>query len=383
MMEDGIETRRTLLWRIVPLLAASLLFAVAAGACSSSSSSPPPPGSVTAVLADTGTPTAVAPSLAPEALPDAPEKRSAGCSARADAVPAAGAALQTITSGGVQRTYRRYLPAGASAVARPVVINIHGLTSNIDQQVAISAFEPLAGQAQFIVLTPQALGTPTQWDVSIHDGNADVAFIDAMLDQAEAATCVDTARVYSTGMSDGGIMSALLACVRADRIAAVGLVSGITHPDGCAPARPVPMMVFWGDKDVVLPFCGGLGPVVASLIANRPLANGIMHVCPPERFDGFPPVEDAVATWAATDGCGPSPTVLTVSAAVEQRVFGSCDGDASVRFYVVAGGGHTWPGSKLMEALSSSAAASIIGFTTDDIDATKLIWSFFRGYALR
>jgi polyhydroxybutyrate depolymerase len=115
-----------------------------------------------------------------------------------------------------------------------VVINLHGLTSNIDQQIVITGFEQLAEQEKFVVLTPQALGTPTQWTPANTADNADVAFIGSMLDELAATTCVDVARVYSTGISDGGIMSAVLACRMSDRIAAVGLVSGITHPAVCA-----------------------------------------------------------------------------------------------------------------------------------------------------
>ena len=348
-----------------------------ATACSSSSPTPAPtPATVVEV-----TRSAVAPPLVPDAVSPAPAQPSPGCTAPTPAP--SGTALETITVGGAERTYRRYLPEGAVAGPRPLVIDLHGLTSNIGQEVAITAFEALAAQEQFIVLTPQGGGTPSHWDLTNRGDNTDVAFIDAMLQEVEAASCVDAARVYSTGISDGGIMSALLGCLRADRIAAVGLVSGITHPDGCQPARPVPMMVFWGDKDVVLPFCGGLGPIVSSLIANKPLtADASNAVCPPAQFNGFPPVEDVVAAWAATDGCDPAPSVLPVTAAIEQRVFGSCTQDAALRFYIIAGGGHTWPGSKLMQALSATSVASVIGFTTGDVDATKLIWAFFRGYAL-
>ncbi len=176
---------------------------------------------------------------------------SAGCES-ADA-GTAGATTQSITVAGAGRTYRRFIPASGNAgvTPRPVVIDLHGLTSNIDQEVAVSAFETLAQQEDFIVLTPQAAGTPTRWDTSNNAGNHDVAFIASMLDAVEANVCIDAARVYSAGISDGGIMSALLSCRMGDRIVAVGLVSGITHPDGCQPPRPVPMIIFWGKRDRV------------------------------------------------------------------------------------------------------------------------------------
>ncbi len=302
---------------------------------------------------------------------------TAGCAAGATT---GGATSQRVDASGVSRTYRRYLPDGAGTAPLPVVINLHGLTSNIDQQVAVSAFEALAATEHFIVLTPQALGTPTGWSLDEGANNSDVAFISAMLDRVEADVCVDESRVYATGISDGGIMSTVLACRMRDRIAAVGLVSGITRIGNCDDAPAMPMIVFWGKKDVVLPYCGGLGPIVSSLIAGKPLADAGPPMCPPANFNGFPPVEDALAKWVSADGCGATPEVAPAGSDVELRVFGGCRDGASVEFYVVADGGHTWPGSKLMEALSASPAASIIGFTTDEIDATKLIWSFFQRY---
>ena len=316
----------------------------------------------------------------PGTVSDAPARPSAGCSAAVSRT--AGATSQTITVGTTQRTYRRYLPQGGGNEPRPVVINLHGLTSNIDQQVAVTGFESLAEREKFVVLTPQALGKPTQWSAAMTPDNPDVAFIGSMLDEVAAATCVDTARVYSTGISDGGIMSSILACRMGDRIAAVGLVSGIAHPAGCSPGRAMPVIVFWGKEDVVLPYCGGVGPAVEALLKGTPVDPSAEPECPPSNRFGFPPVEDAVSTWVSEDGCDPAPRTVEAGADVEERIFGGCRDGAMVRFYVVSDGGHSWPGSEAMAALSRSPAGRIIGHTTNEIDATELIWAFFRTYAL-
>lgn len=327
------------------------------------------------------TPTSTAIPVTPAAVSDAPARLSAGCAAPSPLTP--GASTQTIdVGGGAQRTYRVYLPDDGRQGPRPVVINLHGLGSNIQQQTAISAFEPLAEQERFIVLTPQGAGRIPGWSTAADTANRDVVFIKAMLDQVEATACVDTARVYAAGISNGGIMSSLLACFMSERIAAVGLVSGILLPASCDPGRPVPVIVFWGERDVVLPYCGGVGPVLGALLSGTPPASAPPPTCPPANDAGFPPVEQVVAAWAATDGCGTTPAVLPVGTDVDERVYADCAGGASVRFFVVSDGGHTWPGSKAMQALSASPAAAIIGYTTDQIDATRLIWAFFEGFAL-
>ena len=362
--------------RAAAALAAIVLLAMSCGGSGGSSNAPdasPSPARTSSIAAADA-------SDVPNAVSDAPARPSAGCSVAV--APASGATSQTITVGSSQRTYRRFLPPGEDNEPRPVVINLHGLTSNIDQQVAITGFESLAEREKFVVLTPQALGNPTEWTAAMTPDDPDVAFIESMLDEVAAAACVDTARVYSTGISDGGIMSSILACRLSERIAAVGLVSGIRHPAGCSPARPMPMIVFWGKEDVVLPFCGGVGPAVIALLRGDPVDPSAEPECPPANLLGFPPVEDAVGTWVSEDGCDPTPRIVGAGAGVEQRIFGGCKGGVMVRFYVVSDGGHTWPGSAAMEAFGNTAAGRFLGHTTMEIDATKLIWAFFRGYAL-
>ena len=41
------------------------------------------------------------------------------------------------------------------------------------------------------------------------------------------------------------------------------------------------------------------------------------------------------------------------------------------------GGGHAWPGSEF-----SRAVAAVVGYTTFDINATELAWSFFQQFQL-
>lgn len=317
----------------------------------------------------------------PNVQADAPAQPSAGCANSSP--PASGLTKQTISAGGAERTYRRYLPASAGSRPLPVVINIHGLTSSADQQAAFTAFEPLGEREGFVVLTPEGGGRPSQFNIGVASpDNPDVVFIKSMLDEVGAVTCLDMARVYATGLSDGGLMSSILACYLSDRIAAIGVVSGIKLPAGCAPSHAMPLIVFWGTEDRVLPFCGGIGAAVLALIANQPIPTPSAPQCPPTNYLSFPPVEQVVGEWAATDGCNAEPEVVSATSHVERRTFSNCARGATVQFYVVNGGGHSWPGSKVMEALSATAAVSILGQTTDEVDATELIWSFFREHAL-
>jgi poly(3-hydroxybutyrate) depolymerase len=52
-----------------------------------------------------------------------------------------------------------------------------------------------------------------------------------------------------------------------------------------------------------------------------------------------------------------------------------CQQNAEVILYTVDGGGHSWPGGEPMPEW-------IVGHTTQDIDATRVMWEFFKGYSL-
>jgi polyhydroxybutyrate depolymerase len=356
-----------------------LVVALVAAACSGS----------TAPHASSSTTTTTVP-IEPTGVSTIRPQRSVGCTTKAaTAHPVkTGEVTLTLVSGGKVRTYLRYVPPGTSPeTALPIVLDLHGLGSNMTQQEAVTQFEALAAKEHFIVLTPNGLNA--RWNTINQRPNEDLNFIEALLDHTMLDQCVDAARVYSTGYSDGGLMSSVLACQLANRITAIAVVSGLTHGPDCAPSRPVPVMVFWGRQDLVLPFYGGLGDALRDLLSGKPVPAHLKAPTAPvpvAHQDGFPPVEQVVSSWADTDGCSSTPTKAVVASDVEERVFTNCRTGSVNRFYVVSDGGHAWPGSKVeadVGKASPNGQAAIIGYTTTNIDATDLIWKFFRQYALR
>ena len=88
------------------------------------------------------------------------------------------------------------------------------------------------------------------------------------------------------------------------------------------------------------------------------------------------PWRDFVATWARRNGCAAEPVDSALGAEVTRRAFGRCVGQADVVLYTVRGGGHTWPGGPRL-------AEWFVGHTSSAIDATRLMWDFFREHPLR
>ena len=105
---------------------------------------------------------------------------------------------------------------------------------------------PAYGQEHgFLVVSPNGTGTPVRWAVDPDvEANADLQYTKALLDQLEAEQCIDTSRVYATGLSNGAFMSSVLGCTMADRIAAIAPVAGLIRPASCDPSRPVPVLAF-------------------------------------------------------------------------------------------------------------------------------------------
>lgn len=237
------------------------------------------------------------------------------------------------------RAYRLHVPASASdGSLMPLVVNFHGYARTAADQELYSQLVPLADREGFVLVTPEGSGQPQGWDiVGIYDENGvdDVAFTAALVSQIESELCVDTNRIYATGISNGAEMAAQVACDLPTIFAAVAPVAGVVYQD-CSTS--VPLIAFNGTAD-----------------ENVPIAWA------------FP----ALAGWAATNGCSYTIEVQAVSDHVEHRTYTGCGLD-SVEFYVIGGGGHTWPGA--------ADNAGGVGPTTHEISAGELMWQFFQAH---
>ena len=266
-----------------------------------------------------------------------------------------------MVSSGESRTYLLYVPSSYDrSKPPPLVISLHGAALWGAGQMEISQWNRVADREGFIVVYPSGVEGhgPRIWRA---DGGAgltkDVRFISDLIDTLEAAYNIDAARIYANGLSNGGGMSFVLSCMMSDRIAAVGMV-GAAHllPWGwCTDSRPVPAISFHGTADPAVPYNGGMSWVA------------------PERFPSIP---GWTANWARRNRCESNPVDSAVAAHVTRREYVGCANDAAVVLYTIKGGGHTWPGGKPLPEW-------FVGSTSDEVDATRLMWEFFRQHPLR
>ena len=266
----------------------------------------------------------------------------------------------TIQSSGLTREYRLYKPAAYTGnTAVPLVINMHGYSSNNLEQEFYGDFRGIADTANFLVVHPN--GTFDNqgqrfWNTFGNGATVDdVGFIRDLIDTLSASFNIDPQRIYATGMSNGGFMSYSLACELNERIAAIASVTGSMSPfklATCNPARPVPVMEIHGTADNVVPYNG----IPLSMVATADLVNAWVEF----NNCNTTPVVSNVPDINASDGC-----------TAEHSVYSGGDAGSTVEHYKIIGGGHTWPGSFF-----------IIGVTNQDFSASKEIWRFFSQYTL-
>jgi polyhydroxybutyrate depolymerase len=168
----------------------------------------------------------------------------------------------TLEHDGVTREYLVHVPPSyANSAAVPLVVDMHGFTSNARQQAALG-WRAKADTEGFIVVHPQGLAN--SWNGGdLCCGNSqqnevdDEGFIRALVSQMQRDACIDNKRVYATGLSNGGAMAHLLACNAADVFAAAAPVSMSNGVSGCTPARPISVVMTRGTDDPLVPFNGG------------------------------------------------------------------------------------------------------------------------------
>ncbi|RDV39403.1 polyhydroxybutyrate depolymerase [Bradymonadaceae bacterium TMQ3] len=297
----------------------------------------------------------------------ASEVASAGCTSDARLYPGGESHERALFHDGLERTTRVFIPSSYTpGVPMPVVFVLHGGFGSGEQIETRSAeFNPIAEREGFIVVYPDGVESDgllkaRTWNGGDCCGYAseanidDVGFVMALLDSLETQLCIDTSRVYSTGMSNGAIMSYRLACEASERIAAIAPVAAPQVFENCNPTHPVALLHIHGTDDPNAPYEGGEGCGFANIT--------------------FPPAMEGMQVWRDANLCEGAPADLLSLGAGHCQTLGDC-GSPVVRC-LVEGGGHSWPGGQ-PPALQLRRCEG--GHHTTDFAASEVIWRFFSG----
>ena len=260
---------------------------------------------------------------------------------------------ESIVHDDLVRDYIVHIPSSYdNKVPIPLVLCFHGYGGTASG-ISYTNFNDVSDTANFIVVYPQGtlLKRKSHWNVggwTLDSKIDDVGFISSLLDSLSERYNINQSRIYSTGMSNGGYMSFLLACQLSDRIAAIASVTGSMTPQTynlCNPQRPIPVLQIHGPNDQKVPYKG-----------NRKWSLSINKV---------------LEYWINHNNCDITPVEMSfpdINNSNESNVhrLSWLNGDNSVitDHIIVNGAGHDWFGV----------------WGNMDINSTAEIWKFFSQY---
>lgn len=260
------------------------------------------------------------------------------------------------TISGQRRRVLYVRPVASPVGLAPAIVVLHYAGGDPEEMANLIEIGQLVRDTGVWAVLPESRGRNWAFDpVADRNGPDDVGLITRVIDNLVAAYPIDARRVYMTGFSSGGFMTQRYVCERSERIAAAAYVSS-TLLDSlrkvCKPSLPTPIVGMHGNRDPKVSYTKKSGlssaPDTALFFAN-------LNRCL------TPPLRSKLPNIA-----NDSTTVLLDS-------YDRCAAPQPVRFYTIDGGGHTWPGNHYQLGFA--------GRTTQDIDATRVIWEFVRNYA--
>ncbi len=130
---------------------------------------------------------------------------------------------EEINVDGINREFYIYVPQklrNTEPADVPMVICFHGMNVNGNESAVRYGWYKIAEERGFIVVCPTGSQQGTSFPTNFMWTPADVPFVSALIDYMAQNYPVDTSRVYTTGSSNGSMMSLWLQLMLPERIAA-------------------------------------------------------------------------------------------------------------------------------------------------------------------
>ena len=168
--------------------------------------------------------------------------------------------LHQFSHDGLSREYYLYIPDSLVAGA-PLLFVFHGYSGSANGIMNYSGLNQIADENGFVVCYPQ--GLIDDWDYAfwnvgydwhVDETVDDVGFSTSLAQYLQTEYNLSAHNTFSTGMSNGGDMSYLLACQASDVFKAVAPVAGCMMTwlyNSCAPVNPIPVFEIHGTDDDV------------------------------------------------------------------------------------------------------------------------------------
>ena len=270
---------------------------------------------------------------------------------------------------GVKRKYYLHMPTGAkSPKPIPLIIAFHSGHGGGLRLSVQTGFNEIADKEGFAIVYPDSI---EQWN----DGRAkasslrDIKLTKALIERLVKEKNVDRSRIYATGILNGGIFTLRLACDMADVFAGFAPLLGSLpedYIDSCKPSRRLPIILVSATGNKMVPWKGGSVPFGGGFTSG---GNTV-------------PIDKTIQFWQEHNDCSGAAFTEALpdldkndDTRVEIARYKNCLKGSALTHIVIKNGGSTWPGSK---EEPGRMRTTMIGLTSYDIDASAIIWEFFK-----
>lgn len=130
----------------------------------------------------------------------------------------------------------------------PLIFSWHGLGGSADRYLPAAGWNDSNALAYVVMPNGRGLDA-TEYAQTTTEDNPDLAFFDDLVTCTKAQLDVDEHRIYSEGMSAGGLFTSYLAVMRPEVLAAATPFSGGLIIDYPEPNPQIPLLISWGGED--------------------------------------------------------------------------------------------------------------------------------------
>ena len=277
-----------------------------------------------------------------------------------------------VRAAGFRRSYLLHIPRNYDRTKPlPLVVALHGGFGTAEKMADETGFSEIADREGFLVIYPNGIslfGWLQHWNAGHCCGKAmkddidDVGFVALVIQQACRYLQIDRTRIYLMGYSNGGMLAYLFAAQNPEILAAVAVIAGSIGSKASplepevrisSAKAPVPIVVFHGRKDDIIPYEGGKG-------------TGGGHV--------YVSVKESMGFWVKANQCG---STSRKESLLQDRVLKETwvgkDQEEKAVLYTLEGWKHTLPTRPHTQGLPETDPLK--GFHASDV-----IWNFFKGH---